>query len=377
MPTHPSGLGHPDASELLVISETPFCAEIPPARLVHPVTPAAVHYVRGNFDIPALGADHAISVDGLVETPFKLTVSELKALKQSGEAASVTFTMECAGNDRIKMQPRPAGEPWNTGAVSTAKWTGVPLKVLLDRAGVRPGAIEVLVEGADHGRKGDATGPLSYGRSLPLGALGPEVLLAYGMNDADVPALHGGPVRLVVPGWYGMASVKWVTRISVLDTPFSGYFQAQRYVYEYGDEVVPVTRTRVKSIVVAPADGSRVAAGADVLAWGWTWTGEGEVARVEVHGDSRGEWLAAELGAPAGAPLDAPVDATSKSSPADSSAAYAWRRWECRLRFDSPGEFVLRTRATDALGNVQPDVIRWNRLGYGNNAVRETRVQVD
>lgn len=368
MPPHPSGLGHPDASELLVISEQPFCAEVPPARLVHPVTPAEVHYVRGNFDVPALPADHAFSVEGLVETPFTLRVAELKELKQSGEATSVTFTMECAGNDRTKMQPQPAGEPWNTGAVSTARWTGVPLRVLLDRAGVRPGAIEVLVEGADHGRKGDAAGPLSYGRSLPLDALGPDVLLAYEMNDAEVPELHGGPVRLVVPGWYGMASVKWVTRVSVLDTPFSGYFQAQRYVYEYGDEVVPVTRTRVKSIVVAPADGASVVAGEDVLAWGWAWTGEGEVTGVEVHGDSRGEWVAAEL--------DAPADATTNASPAASSAAYAWRRWQCRLRFDETGAFVLKVRATDSRGNVQPDVIRWNRLGYGNNAVRESRVRV-
>ncbi len=354
----PRDIRRPDPGERLVINESPLCAEIPPARLVHEVTPAAVHYVRGNFDLPSLAAEHVVDVGGLVGAPFRLTVAELKALP----GTSVTFTMECAGNDRTKMKPQPAGEPWSTGAVSTAKWTGVPLRTLLDRAGVQPGAVEVLIEGADRGRKGDAAGPLSYERSLPLDALGPEVLLAHEMNDAAVPALHGGPVRLVVPGWYGMASVKWVTRISVRDTAFSGYFQAQRYVYEYGDEVVPVTRTRVKSIVVEPAADAVVTAGEDVLVWGWAWSGEGDVTKVEVatdggpDGTSGDGWTSASLGEPAG--------------------TYAWRRWECRMRFDRAGDYRLRTRATDSRGRVQPDDVRWNRLGYGNNAVRESRVRV-
>jgi len=354
MPHGSTGTALPHHDELLVVNESPLCAETPPSRLAHPITPAAVHYVRGNFDMPSLAADHAIEVDGLVGAPFRLTVRELRELPST----QVTFTMECAGNDRTKMRPMPAGEPWNTGAVSTARWTGVPLKTLLERAGVLPGAIEVVVEGADSGHKPDATERLSYGRSLPLEALGSDVLLAYEMNDAELPALHGGPVRLVVPGWYGMASVKWVTRISVVDTAFRGYFQAQRYVFQYPDAVVPVTRTRVKSIVVSPSADAVIAPGAEVLVWGWAWSGEGEVTKVEVssQGGSAAEWITAKL--------DAPI------------AAHAWRRWECRMRFERSGEHVLRTRATDSRGNVQPEEIRWNRLGYGNNAVREVSVRV-
>lgn len=341
------------ANGLITISESPFCAETAPEQLIHPITPAESHYVRSNFELPRLFADAALVVEGAVRAPVSVALSELRALPRR----TVTFTMECAGNDRTAMRPVPGGEPWRTGAVSTATWTGVPLRDLLDRAGLLSSAMEIAVEGADSGLKPDAEAPITFCRSLPVEELTPDVLLAFEMNGGELPAAHGGPLRLVVPGWYGMASVKWVRRVIALEAPYAGYFQGRRYVYEYDDAVVPVTRARVKSTVVAPAAGSSVKAGETAEAWGWAWSGEGEVSEVRVHGDSSGEWKLATLEQPA--------------------SAHAWRRWRCVLRFDNPGEYTLRTRATDAAGNVQPDTARWNRLGYGNNAVREAVVSAE
>lgn len=340
-------------NDLVTISESPFCAETAPAQLAHPITPADAHYVRSNFEVPPASSAWSVHVDGAVRDAFALDLAELRAMSHH----AVTFTMECAGNDRTTMRPVPAGEAWRTGAVSTATWSGVPLVALLQRAGLRDSAVEIAVEGADSGSKPDAGAPITFCRSLPLSELTPDVLLAIEMNGEALPAAHGGPLRLVVPGWYGMASVKWVRRISAIETPFAGYFQAQRYVYEYGDEVVPVTRTRVKSVVVEPGAGGTVRAGTTVEAWGWAWSGEGDVTEVRVHGDSSDEWQLATL--------DAPL------------SAHAWRRWRCDLRFERRGRYTLRTRATDAAGNAQPEVARWNRLGYGNNAVREVAISAE
>jgi DMSO/TMAO reductase YedYZ molybdopterin-dependent catalytic subunit len=339
-------------NDLITVSKDPFCAETAPRHLAHPITPTPAHYVRSNFEVPRMPDDATIEVGGSVRTPLSLKVSEIRAMP----SRSVTFTMECAGNDRMAMRPVPPGEPWRIGAVSTAKWTGVPLGAVLDRAGVLPQVVEIAVEGADAGQKVDSDGKIIFCRSLPVDSLAPDVLLAYEMNDEPLTPHHGGPLRLVVPGWYGMASVKWITRIRAIDAPYDGYFQSKRYVYEYEEGVVPVRRARVKSTVVEPSTDATVRAGTSVDAWGWAWSGEGGVREVRVQGDSSGEWKLAAL--------DAPMD------------EYTWRRWRCTLRFDKAGEYTLRTRATDDAGNVQPDVARWNRLGYGNNAVREVVISV-
>jgi DMSO/TMAO reductase YedYZ molybdopterin-dependent catalytic subunit len=161
-------------------------------------------------------------------------------------------------------------------------------------------------------------------------------------------------VRLVVPGWYGMASVKWVTRIAALTRPFDGYFQRQRYVYDTVGAVVPVTRMRVKSIIIAPADAAHVAPGV-VHAWGWAWSGAGAIARVDVSRNSDDTWHPATLDTAVG--------------------PHAWTRWECPLTLDHAGRYVIRARAADATGAVQPLVPEWNRLGYGNNAVQAAVVE--
>lgn len=341
-----------DSPDLVVVRHTPLNAESPPAALERDVTPAAHVYVRSNFAVPALpGDDHRITIGGAVREPFSIGVAELRAMPR----ATATVTMECAGNDRVSMRPLPPGELWRSGAVSTARWSGVPLRELLGRAGVAPDAVEILVEGADRGLVDDEPGTISFARSLPVReALDPRVLLALEMNDAPLAPEHGAPVRLVVPGWYGMASVKWVARIEAITTPFAGRFQSRRYVYDDdAGGVRPVTRMRVKSAIVAPADGAIVPAGR-VVVRGWAWSGEGAIARVEV--DAGAGWHDARLGAP----------------PSEDS----WTPWEAEVELAARGRYALLSRAHDAAGNVQPDVPPWNRLGYGNNAVRPVVVEV-
>jgi DMSO/TMAO reductase YedYZ molybdopterin-dependent catalytic subunit len=343
--------GEPD---LVIIKLAPLNGETPAEALRHAETPTRHVYVRTNFGVPALGAEHRIEVGGAVARPLALAVDELRRLPQR----AVLVTTECAGNDRVGMRPLPAGEPWRSGAVSTARWTGVPLARLLADAGHDPAAVEVLVTGADTGPRADADDPVrpvAFARSLPLAdALAPDVLLALALNGEPLPPAYGAPARLVVPGWYGMASVKWVARVDVLTEPYAGYFQRRRYVYEAADGVRPVTRMRVKSAIVAPAEGARVAAGR-VRVWGWAWSGHGAVTRVAVSPAGDAPWQDAALAPPA--------------------SPHAWTPWELELDL-APGRHVLRSRATDASGAAQPDEPSWNRLGYGNNAVRPVVIDV-
>lgn len=342
---------------LTVIRAVPFNAEAPDAALAEAITPAPSAYVRTNFGVPMLPADHQIVIDGAVARPITVTIDALRARVQR----TVRATMECAGNDRLDMRPLPVGEPWQHGAVSTLEWSGVSLAELLAEAGVQADAVEVLVTGADRGPRDDAEGDervhgVRFARSLPLAdALRPETLLALAMNGTPLTPDHGAPVRLAVPGWYGMASVKWVTRITVLTAPFTGYFQRQRYVYDDGASVTAVQRMRVKSVIVSPADGAATSRAVTVT--GWAWSGDGAIARVEVGLDGGNDWREATLGAAA--------------------SAHAWTPWSCAVTLPRAGRFVLRSRATDATGATQPDQIHWNRLGYGNNAVRQVVITAD
>jgi DMSO/TMAO reductase YedYZ molybdopterin-dependent catalytic subunit len=335
---------HPD-DRLIVVKEGPFNAETAHPALASSITPSGAHYVRCNFDVPEVaGAQHLIAVEGAVADAFTLAAGELEALPQH----SVTVTLECAGNGRLAMAPLPPGEPWHEGAVSTASWSGVPLALLLDRAGLRDDVVEILVSGADRGVPSGGRTETRFCRALPLDkALDPNVILAIEMNGRPLPPEHGAPARLIVPGWYGMASVKWVARICALTEPFEGWFQRERYVYERERERRPVDVMRVKSLVVAPENGTGLPRGR-VLVWGWAWSGAAPVAAVDVALDD-GEWQPATL--------DPPL------------APHAWRRFSRVVELDEPGRHVVRTRARDAAGRVQPDVPPWNRHGYGNNAI--------
>jgi DMSO/TMAO reductase YedYZ molybdopterin-dependent catalytic subunit len=238
------------------------------------------------------------------------------------------------------MSPLPPGEPWRRGAVSTALWTGVPLATLLERVGPRDDVVEVLVRGADLGVPEGARAMVHYERALPVEV---DALVAVEMNGAPIPVAHGGPIRLVVPGWYGMASVKWVAAMELLTRPFRGWFQASDYVYDDG----PVTTMRVNSRIVTPADEALVVGGS-VHATGWAWSGEAPVTQVELSLDS-GPWRPA---------LVDPVRPVG-----------SWVRWRATLEVVPPGRHSLRARARDATGRRQPEAPIWNRLGYGNNVV--------
>jgi DMSO/TMAO reductase YedYZ molybdopterin-dependent catalytic subunit len=270
----------------------------------------------------------------------------LRALPQR----SVTVTLECAGNQRAQLQPLPPGEPWLRGAVSTASWSGPPLGLVLERAGVRDDVIEILVEGADRGRPEGGGAACSYGRALPLEvAHAGHVILALEMNGRPLPIEHGAPVRLIVPGWYGMASVKWVARIAALTTPFAGFFQHERYVYrDPGEAARPVDLMRVKSLLIAPA-GDAILARGRVQAWGWAWSGAAPITAVELSLDG-GPFLPAVL--------DPPL------------APHAWRRFALTLAVRSAGRHSLRSRAHDAAGRVQPESPDPNELGYGNHSIQ-------
>jgi DMSO/TMAO reductase YedYZ molybdopterin-dependent catalytic subunit len=335
---------HPD-DRLVVVKEAPFNAETGHTALAAAVTPSGAHYVRCNFDVPQIEADtHLIAVDGAVADAFSLAAPDLALLPQR----SVTVTLECAGNGRLDMTPLPSGEPWQRGAVSTASWTGVPLAVLLDRAGLRDDVVEILVTGADRGTPSGARHETRFCRALPLDkAMDPNVLVAIEMNGRPLPPEHGAPARLIVPGWYGMASVKWVARIAALTEPFEGWFQKQRYVYESEREQRPVDVIRVKSTIVAPEQGVGLARG-KLVVWGWAWSGAAPVAGVDLSLDG-GAWEPATL--------DAQL------------APHAWRRFSTVVELDAPGRHTVRARARDAAGRVQPDVAPWNQHGYGNNAI--------
>jgi len=357
-PRVPPELTPPEATpaRTVPIRDSPPNAEIHPGALPRAVTPSEAYFVRCNFDVPGLDArTHRIEVGGAVRRPVVFGMDALLGM----EHRSLEVTTECAGNGRLGMQPPVDGEPWNDHAVSTAIWKGVPLRVLLEAAGVENRAVEVRFDGADAGEKADAEGRIAYQRSLPLvKALDPDTLVALEMNGRPLPPEHGAPVRLLVPGWYGMASVKWLRRIEVLTEPFTGYFQRDRYVYDAADgsPPTPVTTMRVRSLVHTPQAGAVVPPGR-LEVRGWAWSGDGEIMRVEVALDGGDSWS----------------EATIEPRP---DAPYAWVAWSCIAEVKTPGRHFLRCRAVDSAGHRQPDRPPWNRLGYGQNAVRVVVFQV-
>jgi DMSO/TMAO reductase YedYZ molybdopterin-dependent catalytic subunit len=341
-----------DRSGLVMVKAEPFNAETPHEALREPVTPTPLHYVRSNFSLP----DHpgTITIGGAVERPMTLTLDDLHALP----ATTLTVTLECAGNGRIGLMPLPTGEPWAGNAVGTARWTGVPLHLLLERAAPRAEGVAVYFEGADHGPyKG---GPdIPFGRSLTLDrALDPaaRVLVVWAMNDAPLPDDHGAPLRLLMPGWYGMASVKWLAKIEVLTAPYEGQFQTKSYQFEWPDRAKQaVTTMQPRALITDPAPGDTLPRGPYTVR-GKAWSGTGPITAVEVSIDGAGEWQAARVAPPRG--------------------PYEWQEWSFDWAGADPGRHVLRARATDASGATQPDSPAWNRLGYGNNAVQVLGIDV-
>src|SRR6184192_234922 len=281
----------------IVRSEAPLNLEMPFKTVESFITPTKSFYVRTHFPIPKIDRDAWwLHMEGEVEKPFALNYEELLKL----ESLTVPVTLECAGNNRHFLEPKVKGVQWELGAVGTAEWTGVPLSVLLHRAVVRPNAREVVFEGVDHGMLDDPKSPpgeLRYSRSIPLEKAQRDVLLACRMNGNDVPPEHGFPVRAIVPGWYAMASVKWLQRIIVSDRPFAGYYQTFDYAYwqrsDYGHwqrgeqvaELTPLTEMQIKAQIARPAEGEIVPANTSIVVRGAAWTCDAEITKVELSTD--------------------------------------------------------------------------------------------
>lgn len=331
----------------------------PLEALSYDVTPAGLHYLLIHYDIPVVDADGwRLTVDGRVGRELSLSLDELR----SRPAATLPVTLECAGNGRAGLSPRPLSQPWLLEAVGTAEWTGTPLGGLLEEAGVADDAAEVLFQGLDRGVEGGEE--RRFERSLALAdARREEVLLAYAMNGRPLPPQHGFPLRLIVPGWYGMTNVKWLERITVLDRPFEGYQQTQSYrLRQVPDEAgEPVSRMLPRSLMVPPGIPDfatrerRLTLGPCTLR-GRAWSGFGPVERVEASADGGASWSDARLG----------------SQP----SRWAWRSWEWDWEPREPGAYELCCRATDSAGNGQPQEAAWNLGGYANNEVQRVRAVV-
>ncbi|MGG6383351.1 sulfite oxidase [Paenarthrobacter sp. NEAU-H11] len=330
---------------------------MPLEALRRDITPPGLHYVLTHFDIPDVDASSwHLRISGAVEMALELSMAALRR----DPAITVPVTLECAGNGRSLLNPRPLSQPWIMEGVGTAHWTGVPLAYLLGKAGVLPHAVEVVFTGSDQGVQGGV--PQRYARSLPIHeAMRPDVVLAYRMNGSELPPQHGYPLRLVVPGWYGMASVKWLESVEVVTAPFRGYQQevAYRYQDSADDAGTPVSRIRVRSLMVPPGipdffTRKRLLKPGPVLLQGRAWSGKGAVTGVEVGID--GTWQPAHLEKPAG--------------------GYAWRKWTMPWVAD-PGVHELSCRATDETGATQPLEQNWNYQGLGNNVVQRVSVTVE
>ncbi|WP_333763568.1 molybdopterin-dependent oxidoreductase [Streptomyces sp. IBSBF 2390] len=334
---------------------------LPLEAMRYDITPPGLHYVLTHYDIPYVPQAGAwrLTVDGRVSRPLDLSLADLLSFPQ----VTTRVTLECAGNGRALLTPRPVSQPWLVEAVGTADWTGVPLRLLLEEAGAAPDAVDVVFTGADHGVERGVE--QDYRRALPLAvATGgdPEVLVATTMNGAPLPPQHGRPLRLIVPGWYGMAHVKWLRSVTVSDTSFDGFQQtvAYRLRQTVDDPGEPVTRIAPRALLVPPGfpdfmSRARMVRPGPVTLEGRAWSGQAPVAAVQVSTDGGVSWEPADL------------------EPATPRNRWAWRSWRTAW-LATPGDRDLAARAVDADGRVQPLGQRWNRGGFANNAVRWVRV---
>jgi DMSO/TMAO reductase YedYZ molybdopterin-dependent catalytic subunit len=321
------------------------------------ITPTGLHYLLTHFDVPIIDpATHKLSFSGAFDRPFEISLDELKALPQ----VSLPVTLECAGNGRSGVSPRSHSMPWAYEAVGTSEWTGTPLKPLLDRAQPKSDAVEIAFFGEDYGF--DKGVGHFFGRSLTMSQIADlDVMLVYAMNGQPLLPQHGAPLRIIVPGWYGMASVKWLDRIEALTSPFDGFQQVRTYRFRENDQDPgrPVTAMRVKSLMKPPGvpdwgSRKRYLEPGPVTLIGRAWSGGGvPVSKVEVELD--GVWHEARLEA--------------------SVSEYAWSKWSFEWQA-TPGSHVLRCRATDAQGAVQPLDPPWDVAGFANNAAQKVQVFV-
>lgn len=332
---------------------------MPLEGLRYPITPAGMHYLLIHYDIPEVNPGAwRLNIAGLVSRSLALSLEEIR----KRPARTIAVTMECAGNGRALFAPRRVSQPWFLEAIGTAEWTGTPLRGILEEAGLRHEAVEIVFTGLDQGVEGNEV--QYYQRSLAISeAMREEALLAYEMNGAPLQPQHGYPLRLLAPGWYGMASVKWLDRIEAVAEPFQGFQMVRTYRYaRSADEPgEPVTLIRVRALMIPPGipdflTRARVVRAGPVALSGRAWAGRRGIARVEVSADGGATWSAAELAEPV--------------------STYAWSGWTFRW-IAAPGRYTLCARATDSAGSAQPIEEQWNFGGYGNNMVQRVDVIVE
>jgi len=322
-------------TNLVVVRPAPLCAESPLKLGESILTPVAEFYVRNNFPLPA--APRELTIGGAVANPVSFTPEQIRRLPRR----RLTATLECAGNGRSFMKPAVDGEQWRLGAVSTAEWEGISLSEILAQVGIATSAVEIVFHSAD-----------GFARSLSIAqSMDPDTLVVDTMNGELLTPDHGAPLRLLVAGWYGMASVKWLARIEVVREPFRGHFQVERYVI--GDE--PVRAMRPRSLILEPSEGA-VLGRANQKIRGLAWTGAGQITTVQFSDDGGESWSPATL-------LGQPQP-------------YTWRQWEIDWLPRQSGPAALFARAMDSNGDTQPLEPVHNKLGYANNAAVPTRVEV-
>lgn len=325
--------------------------------LRHDVTPIGLHYLLIHFDVPYINAEtHRLEFADGFETSLSLSLDDIRALPQ----ITIPVTLECAGNGRTGLSPRTHSMPWSYEAVGTSEWTGTPLAPLIKRAKPVSGTVEIAFTGADRGF--DKGVEHAFGRSLTLEQIESlDVMLVHSMNGLPLLPQHGAPLRIIVPGWYGMASVKWLTRIQALNAPYQGFQQVNTYRYREhkNDPGRPVTAMRVKSLMTPPGIPDwitrlRHLRPGPVEIIGRAWAGNGvAIEKVEFHNGT--DWQTAKLSSPTG--------------------QYAWAKWSIEWNA-RPGAHTLRCRATDSTGDTQPLEPFWDASGFGNNAAQSIDVYV-
>src|SRR3954470_14077027 len=351
------------AAGLIIRQQEPKNLESPFDRLNSYLTPTELFYIRSHFPTPNLkGTSYRLRIGGAVARPFSLSYDALRSMPSETRVA----TLECAGNSRVFLVPQVQGAQWELGAVSNAEWTGVPLRALLERAGLAEDACEIVLEGADRGTPKEEPVPpvpISYTWGLPRAkALRSEVLIAYQMNGRELPRDHGFPVRAIVPGHYGMASVKWLTGIQAVREPFHGYWQTTDYAYWALMDGKPVRRPlgemQLKSQIARPRVCETLAPNRIYTISGAAWAGETDVTEIAVSTDGGRTWADAEF-----------IDPVRR---------YAWRRWKLDwLTPNEPGQYTLIARAKGADGSVQPDKHDQNYGSYVINHPLPIEVFVD
>ena len=346
--------------KLLVRSLRPPDYETPVALLDSYITPIDSFYVRCHLPVPAAvdAAAWTLQIEGEVATPSMLTMDEIRRMP----SATITATLECAGNGRSFYDPPVAGVQWSKGAVGTARWKGVRMADVLKRAGVRTTGKFVVMNGADR-----ALGSMQdFLRQVPIDkAMHPDTLIAYEMNDQAIPSLHGFPLRAIIPGWEGAYSMKWLNSLRVIDREFDGFWVATAYRYPTkrvapgaavdAKDMAPLTGLVVKSLITKPVDGTTLAPG-KIDVGGFAWAGEAGIARVDVSFDHGATWQPARL--------------------TGENAKYTWRRFEAQFNATKPESYLVMARATDSNGVTQPMEPPWNPSGYLWNAPDAVRIEV-